>query len=175
MNQQNAAFSVELKNSLLTQQNTYNYEVTAVLSGGKTCKAPGIMQILPPVYDCTTARSTMTLLQASREFCLPNGGLSREEILFNAGTEYFGDAPFGCSRSYSLEMTNGNPVPDYFDINSVTGRLTVRISGDYIIDDVIRIKLTDGSHVHRTENIYIMLRCCATSTTVSGPACNTLQ
>jgi len=66
-------------------------------------------------------------------------------------------------------MTNGSPLPDYFNINPVTGRITVIISGDYFLDDVIRVVITSGDFVQRTGNIYVVSGCCPDSTVITRP------
>lgn len=66
-------------------------------------------------------------------------------------------------------------MKDYFVINPVTGRITVTISGSYLIDDVIRVVITSGDYVQRTGNIYIVAKCCETSTVITTPQLSYLQ
>lgn len=71
-------------------------------------------------------------------------------------------------------MANGAPVPPYFYVNQATGLISVRNSGDYLMQDVIRVVIhtrtfNENPFVQRTGEIYVVTECGPESTDISIP------
>ena len=72
-------FEVRLKQTYISAENTYDYEVSALALGGATAVQQGAMTVTPPEYDCSSA--TLRSLEDSYEYDIPMPGLEFNYII----------------------------------------------------------------------------------------------
>jgi hypothetical protein len=118
--------------------------VIATAEGGSNADVTNTMRVGDGEYDCTTSEYRTFVDPDS--FLIPLPGEEKPETVVASSSEYFSEDVIGCTRTYSLELENGDPAPDYFDIDPTTGVITLTNSGDRLVSDSIVVKIlsTDG-------------------------------
>lgn len=130
------------------------------------------MKVIDAEYGCVNA---LVYDVADVQFEIPSRAEELETI-FDAAIDYVEEPVSGCMQSYSLELANGDPAPDYYQVDAETGAIYLENKAYMKIDDDIAVVIssTDGVQPHypfvqKTTVFKVATACGLDSTTFIAP------
>jgi hypothetical protein len=140
---------VSLNQEYLSIPGTYVYIVQATARGGASDSQLSSMRIGPAEYDCSSG--SVYPSQTSFLFDIPPPGDSYQQTIIPGGS-YVNSKPAGCSSYFSLEMSNGQAVPNYYSINEGTGEIWYSSVGSQVYDQLVIVVHSSDSIMNRLSN-----------------------
>ena len=166
-------FTLSLKPGLSNILGNYQFAVTAYAKGESSVSALGIMKVL----DNLDLASDSCMI--SRFLDMPDLTLDiplkaeKIDIIFQTYSEYF--EGLQCGQRFSAELADGNPLPDYYRLDTITGQLSLENKYYQKIDESIVMVMTFTSPtqedpiIQKSSPFHIQTICGPESTIIIPP------
>lgn len=160
-------FLIKLKQAFRNKPDSYSYTLKATPKGGKPVDKQGQMIVSE---GCQSSVLQSFKKTPFTQFVKSSG--SEDVVLINSGADYTIAPSKECTQTFSIQMKDGSPVPQYLKINTKTGQLSAKVgtskfTAEFTISVGTQRSEESIIHVLRIDGLSFSLVCGPESTIIT--------